>query len=66
MSADPVRWFDEFGNCTVCGKPATGTLRGIRNESFGRYCTKCAVTRLQRADKERTAEQCNRQMERAT
>lgn len=49
---DPVRWFDGLGSCR-CGKPATGKLRGPRNESYGNYCRPCAEKRLKRAEQER-------------
>ena len=45
---DPVRWFDALGTCQ-CGKPAHGRLMGPRNESYGKYCTKCADARLKKA-----------------
>ena len=45
---DPVRWFDALGAC-ACGRPAHGTLRGPRNESFGIACTKCAERRVAKA-----------------
>ena len=38
MVADPVQWFQEYGPCYECGKPATGVLRGPRNDSYGNYC----------------------------
>lgn len=38
--SNEVRWFETLGTCP-CGKPATGTLRGPRNDSYGRTCTKC-------------------------
>ena len=49
---DDVRWFDALGRCQ-CGRPATGVLRGSRNESFGPSCERCANARLKRADKAR-------------
>ena len=64
MSADPVRWFEALGLCR-CGKPATGTLRGPRNESFGISCAKCASTRLLKAARERAAEERKLVTERA-
>jgi|JI10StandDraft_1071094.scaffolds.fasta_scaffold913602_3 hypothetical protein len=51
--ADPVRWFDPLGRCASCGKSAHGILRGPRNESYGTYCTKCAESRLKKADTHR-------------
>lgn len=42
---DPVRWFNALGTCK-CGKPATGTLMGPRNESYGVSCSKCADKRI--------------------
>lgn len=53
--APPIRWFDTLGSCQ-CGKSATGTLRGPRNESYGLSCTKRATARLKKADKRRHAE----------
>lgn len=50
---DQVRWFDAYGRCRECVKPATGVLRGERNESYGPYCQKCAERRLKKARKER-------------
>lgn len=52
---DPVRWFDALGSCQRCGKPATGKLMGPRNESYGNFCSACAIKRLKRADAERQA-----------
>lgn len=54
--ADQVRWFEEFGNCSECLKPATGILRGPQNESYGKYCSKCAGRRLKNAKAEREKE----------
>jgi len=51
---DAVRWFETLGGC-VCGKAATGTLRGPRNESYGNRCTKCGKARVRKADRERAA-----------
>lgn len=56
MSYDDVRWFDSLGKCCGCSKPATGVLRGSRNDSHGSYCAKCAESRLQRAKKAREQE----------
>lgn len=50
--SDPVRWFDALGKCE-CGKPAHGRLMGPRNESYGCYCTKCAESRLNKAEASR-------------
>lgn len=51
---DPVRWFDSLGTCEGgCGKPAHGRLMGPGNESYGRYCTACAMKRLKKAESER-------------
>lgn len=52
IEPDQVRWFDELGTCR-CRKPATGTLRGPRNDSYGVYCKACAEKRLAKAEKER-------------
>lgn len=53
---DPVTWFDEFGSCVTCSKPANGILRGPGNASYGRYCRKCADARLKKAQRERDIE----------
>jgi hypothetical protein len=42
---DPVRWFEDLGRCR-CGRPATGTLRGPRNESYGIACLRCGLRRV--------------------
>lgn len=52
---DPVRWFDGLGQCCGCKRPATGVLKGPRNESYGRYCLPCATRRLNLAEKARAA-----------
>ena len=49
---DPSTWFDPVGTCR-CGKPATGFLRGDRNQSMGPYCRKCADKRIKDANKAR-------------
>lgn len=49
---DPVRWFVALGSCR-CGKSATGTLRGPRNDSYGNSCTACADKRIKAAQKMR-------------
>lgn len=54
---DPVRWFESFGPCMECRKPATGILRGPANESYGKYCTVHATERLKKAKAERECEQ---------
>jgi len=51
---DQVRWFNALGICR-CGKVATGTLMGPRNESYGMSCDRCAEKRLARAKLEREA-----------
>lgn len=57
MSYDDVRWFDPLGKCSGgCGKPATGVLRGSRNDSHGAYCYSCANKRLAAAKKSRESE----------
>jgi hypothetical protein len=53
--ADQVRWFEALG-CCACGKAATGTLRGPRNESYGHVCFKCGDARVKRAERERERE----------
>lgn len=52
---DPVQWFDALGQCAECAKPATGVLRGPRNDSYGRYCQKCADRRLKKAEQARAS-----------
>lgn len=54
--SDDVRWFDELGRCRECPKPATGVLRGSRNDSYGPYCKPCAERRLNRAEADRRQE----------
>lgn len=49
---DQVRWFDALGTC-ACGKPATGVLRGPRNDNYGASCKRCADKRLKQAEAER-------------
>jgi len=53
--ADQVRWFEGLGRC-ACGRAATGTLRGPRNESYGVSCAQCATRRIRKAEKERQQE----------
>jgi len=53
--ADQVRWFELLGTCR-CGKAATGTWRGPRNESYGLACSKCGPIRVVKAEKERERE----------
>lgn len=52
---DQVRWFETLGTCR-CGKPAVGTWRGPRNESYGFACGKCGPKRVAKAEKERERE----------
>jgi hypothetical protein len=52
MSND-ARWFDALGACRRCGKPATGVLRGPKNQSFGPYCRCCAESRIRSAERDR-------------
>jgi len=53
---DQVRWFERtVQKCQVCGKTATGVLRGPANESYGHHCDRCAERRLKKAEKERAA-----------
>lgn len=52
---DQVRWFDSLGQCRECVKPATGVLRGPRNDSYGQYCKRCADKRLAKATAAREA-----------
>ena len=51
---DQARWFDSLGICVCgCGKPATGTLRGPTNASYGNYTQKCAEKRIKKAERDR-------------
>lgn len=54
--APELSWFEKLSppKCT-CGKPATGILRGARNESYGHHCDRCAAKRLKAAANEREA-----------
>lgn len=54
--ADQARWFHALGACIGCRKPATGVLRGPRNDSYGNYCQRCADKRLSKAEAERAKE----------
>ena len=57
--ADEATWFDAVGTC-LCGKPATGKLRGAHNENLGTYCQKCAMMRIKGAERERAREAVKR------
>lgn len=46
-----ARWFSSLGSCTKCGRAATGTLMGDRNQSLGAYCERCATATIKAADK---------------
>lgn len=59
--SDQVRWFEALGQCP-CGKPATGTLRGPRNESYGTWCRRCAEARIKRAERERAREEAMKKL----
>jgi len=48
-----LRWFELFGRCGGCGRPAAGILRNNLNANMGPYCQRCATTRLGRAKLER-------------
>jgi hypothetical protein len=50
-----IAWFEEFPKC-LCGRTATGILRGDRNQSFGHHCDACAKRRLKASAKERERE----------
>ncbi len=52
---DQVWWFESLGEC-ICGKPATGTLRGPKNESYGVACLRCAEKRIEKDKKDRLRE----------
>lgn len=58
-----VQWFEAFATCR-CGKASAGVLRGLRNESFGPHCKRCADARIKAAKRvrdqmSRTAEQAS-------
>ncbi len=61
--SDPAQWFERLGNCP-CGKRATGTLRGTRNESLNVYCGSCANKRIKKAQKDRDRVVSSRNQER--
>lgn len=44
-------WLDRFGICQapLCARVAVGILRDERNGEIGRFCNKCAQTRLNAA-----------------
>jgi hypothetical protein len=47
-----AQWFQPLGKCCCgCGKPATGTLRGYRNDDRGPYTDKCADRAIKAAHK---------------
>ncbi len=51
-----LRWFEDTRRkCAMCGKPATGILRGTGNESYGAHCQKCADKRLAASKRAREA-----------
>ena len=49
-----LQWFNpmSFG-CRMCGKRADGELMGVRNESYGLHCKRCADKRLKASAKVR-------------
>lgn len=52
-----LRWFERTDmKCGQCGKRATGILRGVRNESYGHHCQRCADKRLKASEKARKAQ----------
>ncbi len=51
-----AQWFRALGGCVGCGKPATGTLMGRRNDERGPYCAKCAERAIKAAQKTREKE----------
>jgi len=54
METPNLRWFENTDRkCTLCGKRATGILRGSHNESYGPYCERCANKRLKASEKVR-------------
>jgi hypothetical protein len=46
-----AQWFEPLGRCNGCDKPATGILRGYRNDNRGVYCQKCADAAIKAAHK---------------
>lgn len=49
-----LRWFEPTNrSCDQCGNPASGILRGSRNESFGPHCKSCANKRLKASERAR-------------
>jgi hypothetical protein len=50
-----LRWFEETDRKCSCGARATGILRGVRNESYGPHCKRCANRRLKASEKARAA-----------
>ena len=50
-----LRWFEEFNKCP-CGRYAQGILRGLRNESYGPHCRRCAARRLKASNKLKDAQ----------
>lgn len=37
-----AQWYEPLGPCVGCGKPATGIIRGARNDNRGPACKRCA------------------------
>lgn len=47
-----AQWFSPLGGCLGrCGKKATGTLKGYRNQDLGPYCEKCANREIKASHK---------------
>lgn len=46
-----AQWFQPLGACCGCGKPATGILKGYRNDDRGPHCQKCADRAIKAAHK---------------
>ena len=47
-----AQWFESLGTCRCgCGKPATGRLRGHRNDDRGPYTRQCAERAIKAAHK---------------
>ena len=63
MSETPdLRWFEVTDRrCAMCGKRASGLLRGSANQSFGPHCQKCADRRLKASEKVRNSTTSARQ-----
>ncbi len=48
---EDAQWFDSIGSCVGCGKPATGFIKGYRNDNRGTACERCANKAIKNAHK---------------